>query len=242
MNAILLVKTALERTFPPVYKFVRRRLPRWVLFSLIYHANYWGNADSRSGPGSDLNATEVTRAELPALLQKLGVRSLLDAACGDFFWMSQTGLPIDTYIGVDIVPSIVKKNVRMYGNERTQFYCLDICRDELPQVDAILAREVLIHLSNNDILEALANFRRTGAKYLLATTFAAIESNDNIATSQWRATNLQRPPFNLPAPITLIDEERPGDTTGECLGVWRLDDLGDSRAGAATLPGPHRGA
>jgi hypothetical protein len=60
------------------------------LFTNIYRSNHWGGADSVSGGGSDLEQTSALRAALPGVLQRLGVRTLLDAPCGDFHWMGST--------------------------------------------------------------------------------------------------------------------------------------------------------
>jgi SAM-dependent methyltransferase len=225
VSTILQAKSAFENQFPHAYRFVRKRLPRSVLFKLIYHSNYWGNSHSRSGPGSDLDSTAAVRGALPQLLRDLEVHSLLDAACGDFHWMSQLSLPVDEYVGVDIVPAMIRRNNAEFGNATRRFICLDFCKDMLPRVDAILAREVLVHLSYADIFKALRNFRQSGAKYLIATTHHNFESNTDIATCQWRPLNFQLAPFNLPEPIALVDERRDTEAGGMSLGVWRLESV-----------------
>jgi len=98
-------------------------------------------------------------------------------------------------------------------------------RDPLPHADLILCRDGLVHLSFADIRAALRNFRRSGARWLLATTFIAHEHNDDIRTGGWRMLNLERLPFHLPPPATLIDERRPmpdGSDSGKRLGLWEL--------------------
>ncbi len=45
-----------------------------------------------SGLGSEIDATAVLRAELPPLLARLGVTSLLDAPCGDAGWINRADL------------------------------------------------------------------------------------------------------------------------------------------------------
>jgi hypothetical protein len=51
-------------------------------FERIHEINLWGAAASVSGLGSETDATATLRADLPGLLRKLGVKSLLDAPCG----------------------------------------------------------------------------------------------------------------------------------------------------------------
>ncbi len=78
---------------------------RQRVFAGIYSQNLWGHAESVSGAGSSLTATERARRELPAIWQQYQVRSLLDAPCGDFHWMQTIAHQLDRYVGVDIVRS-----------------------------------------------------------------------------------------------------------------------------------------
>src|SRR5437762_14003755 len=52
------------------------------IFSRIYRDDIWRDGESLSGWGSTLEQTEILRSELPGLLSRLGVKSLLDAPCG----------------------------------------------------------------------------------------------------------------------------------------------------------------
>src|SRR6476619_5905924 len=76
-------------------------------FQRIHDTNMWGAEASASGLGSELDATAALRAQLPRLLKKLGVASLLDAPCGDAGWINQADLDV-RYAGVDIVPSLIE--------------------------------------------------------------------------------------------------------------------------------------
>jgi hypothetical protein len=73
---------------------------------------------------------------------------------------------------------------------------------------------------------ALLNFERSGAGYLLATTFPRVDRNSDTQTGGWRPVNLERPPFNFSPPLALVDEKRRdanGIDMAKCLGLWRLD-------------------
>jgi hypothetical protein len=94
----------------------------------------------------------------------------------------------------------------------------------------IFSRDMTVHLSNRDALAAFRNFKRSKSEYLLTTTFTATETNEDILTGEWRPMNLQRPPFNFPDPLRLINEhctEDGGKYTDKSLGLWRLKDLPD---------------
>jgi SAM-dependent methyltransferase len=190
-----------------------------AVFTNIYRHNGWGNPESVSGRGSTLAHTEVVRRELPRLLRELGARSLLDAPCGDFNWMRHVELDGVSYVGADVVPEMIKRNRREYGRAGRRFVVLDVTRDRLPRSDVILCRDCFIHLSFEHTLAALDNFRRSGSRYLLATTHTNIRQNTDIETGGWRSLNLELPPFNLPPPERLILEHA---WVAKCLGLWRL--------------------
>lgn len=198
-------------------------------FSDIYQRNAFGDAESRSGGGSSMGQTETVRRELPPLLRELGVKILIDAPCGDFFWMQHAELGVERYIGIDIVNEMIARDQQLFGGEKRQFLCLDIIDDPLPRADLIFCRDCLVHLNFAQTNKALRNFRRSGARYLLTTTFTARDRNvDLVGKDIWRTLNLERPPFNLPKPLRLLNEgctEGGGAYGDKCLGLWRLQDL-----------------
>ncbi len=191
-----------------------------AVFARIHARNAWGDDESVSGRGSTMARTEAVRRELPPLLASIGARSLLDAPCGDFNWMRHVDLGSIAYVGVDVVPALVESNRRRYGSPDREFLRLDLVRDPLPRADVVLCRDCLIHLSLADAAAALANIRRSGARWLLATTHERERENIDTPTGGFRPLNLRHAPFHLPAPSALITED---PTTGKSLGLWRLD-------------------
>jgi hypothetical protein len=199
-------------------------------FSQIYDKNIFGGRLSRSGEGSDLVQTAVIRRELPGLVKELGVETLLDAPCGDWYWMQNTTLGLKKYIGVDIVEALVAKNQSQFGNDTTSFQYANLTADTLPKVDMIFSRDCLVHLSFDDAKRILANFKESGSRYLLTTTFTDRSTNNDLVGRDgfWRPLNMQLPPFNFPPPLKLINEdctEQRGQYADKCLGLWLLDDI-----------------
>lgn len=192
------------------------------IFVEIHRANTWSSSESRSGPGSTLSRTDIIRHELPKLLKRLKISSLLDAPCGDMNWIGKIELPIDRYIGVDIVPALIVQHQLVVRAKPHIFIEADLLHDTLPTCDAILCRDCLIHFSEKDIQRALKNFINSGATYLIATTHPAVTFNTHILTGEWRSVNLQISPYFLPAPLEMIVEN---EQTSKSLGVWRLDQL-----------------
>ena len=193
-------------------------------FTRIYEQNHWANEESRSGVGSTLAATEALRRELPAFLEALKVRTVLDAACGDYHWLSQANLELDSYTGVDIVEPLIVAN-QAFADMRTSFQCLDIRVNPLPKVDLILCRDTLVHMSYHDIQATLRNFVLSGATYVLMTTFPKYLNEDLRGNQIWRPLNLELPPFKLPKPLLFLNEEcheDGGKYDDKGLGLWRL--------------------
>lgn len=217
----------------------RGRFIMRAVFTAFYRKNMWFNAESRSGPGSTLEITQPIRTELPALVGQLGVRRLLDIPCGDFHWMKGLDLDIDSYIGADLVSDLVDANTRRHGNSVRRFLRLDVTCDALPKADLVLCRDCLVHLPERYVWRAIDGIRRSGATYLLTTTFPSHERNRDIAfPGQWRPLNLEADPYGFPAPLRLLDE---GNTwkadrhPGKSLGLWRTRDL--SALGSRTARG-----
>jgi hypothetical protein len=198
------------------------------VFTEIYSKNAWNGTDSSSGTGSDLFQTRVIAREIPTLCAGLGVATLLDVPCGDFYWMSHVRLGGVDYTGADIVDELVLANQKRYGREGVRFRTLNLIRDTLPRVDLILCRDCLVHLSFADVFTALGRICESGSLYLLTTTFPDRTDNDDIAMGDWRPLNLERAPFALPPALRVINEgctEGDGFYCDKSLGLWRLADV-----------------
>ena len=153
------------------------------------------------------NRTRSLRCQLPQLLETWSIRSLLDVPCGDFSWMKFVELGSRAYIGGDIVPDLVERNNDQYRSSNRRFCVVDIMKDRLPSADLLLCRDCLIHLSVRDVLLALSNIARSQIPYVLTTNYPLFTRNTDIVTGDFRAINLQLPPFSLPSPASAIPED-----------------------------------
>ncbi|MBA4369063.1 MAG: hypothetical protein C0403_15645, partial [Desulfobacterium sp.] len=190
-------------------------------FTKVYRENLFNGVTSRSGQGSALIQTEVIRKELPEIIKKFAINTFMDAPCGDFHWMKETDLDVNKYIGIDVVQHVVDYNNKHYANPGKQFICKDLTHDVLPYADLIFCRDCLVHLSYYDAKRILNNFKKSGSKYLLTTTFTSRNQNMDLNDGFWRTLNLNLPPFNFPEPIILINEkcsESNGDYSDKSLG------------------------
>lgn len=207
-------------------------------FERIERTNLWGAATSVSGLGSEDPATSAIREAFSPLLQRLGARSLLDAPCGDAGWIGRLELDVD-YTGVDIVQSLIEANRRRVegAGSSARFIVGDITRDALPRADVVLCRDCLVHLSFANIARAVRNFRASGARFLLATTFPEWEQNQDCEDGDWRALNMEKAPFEWQAPHASINErceEGDGGWRDKSLGLWRLDQLPEAKPESRT--------
>jgi methyltransferase family protein len=189
---------------------------RQDVFTKIYNENLWGSEESRSGVGSSEVATVAIVKELPSLWKRYGIRSLVDAPCGDCRWMSQIAPNLESYIGVDIVPGLIESNRTKYSS--LAFNCADLTREVLPKADAILCRDCFQHLPTRLILSALKNFRDSGARWAFLTTNDDVRINDDAVIGGFRPINLRLPPFSFPNPMEKIAE----DDHGRSLALWPL--------------------
>ena len=205
---------------------------RATIFRRIYRQNRWGSAESASGVGSHLDQTTLVRRQLPELLSKYQITSMLDAPCGDLFWLSRVeGLNLDRYIGIDIVPDLINRLKATPPIPNAEFHRLDVISQDLPKADLVMCRDLLVHLSRPQIYKCLRNFRRSGATYLLVTTFPQ-QVNADIVNSRWRPINLTAPPYDFPVPLATIVEGSTQrnkalglDFKDKELALWRLADL-----------------
>jgi hypothetical protein len=198
-------------------------------FRRIHDTSLWRAASSVSGVGSEMDETAALRADLPRLLARLGITSLLDAPCGDAGWINAADLGV-RYAGVDIVPALIEslRARAAAGDIGGEYHRADITRDSLSRCDAILCRDCLVHLSFANIERAVVNFKASGAAWLIATTFPGWQINHDCEDGDWRALNFERAPFNWGVPVELLNEnctEAGGGWRDKSLGVWRLAEI-----------------
>jgi len=195
---------------------------RGKVFSRIAHEGRWGEKFS-SGYGSSVDYTANARLAIRRIIEWFGITSMVDVACGDFGWMPLALAEAPDgfrYVGGDIVPELVER--ARSAHPEYEFRVIDFVSDELPRCDLIFCRDVLQHLPLPDIQKALRNFSRSGAKYLLATTYLRCTGRRNARrkrVGQCCDRNLIVPPFNLADPIVIFGERDPAH---KFLGLWEL--------------------
>lgn len=195
------------------------------LFTRIYEQNLFGDPESRSGRGSSLTATRTVRAALPGIIERYGIGSMLDIPCGDYNWMRTVDLGQVAYIGADIVDSAVADLTLRHGDATHSFVRLDARNDKLPKVDLIFCRDLFMHLPNADIAAVLANFKRSGSRYLCSTNFPGVQANADTHIGGFRPFSLEAAPFDLPPPLETIADDDFSKRWGRSISIWPVSAL-----------------
>lgn len=189
-------------------------------FDAIYRTGVWQHGDDTtpgSGQGSSLASTGSLRQVLPSLLVELKAETLLDVGCGDFSWMQHLAAEVD-YIGIDVVETVIEKNRELFERPGRRFSALDATVDDLPDADVVLCREVLFHLSFEDIHKLLRNLLSKNRRWLILTSDRQTLFNSNIPTGDFRLLNLEARPFGFPPPRHEIDDY--AVFPRRIIGVW----------------------
>lgn len=197
------------------------------LFSSYYNKNYWRDKESISGGGSTIEGTKVLREKLEKLFTKYNIKSMADIPCGDYNWMQYVKKTDVDYIGADIVPEMIEKDNNLYKDDHTNFIKLDITKNEIPKVDLILVRDCFVHLSYENIINALNQIKQSESKYLLTTSFMKWPRNFDIPDGMWRPINLEKSPFKMDKPLEiLVEESEKSDTfSDKSLFLYSIDEM-----------------
>jgi hypothetical protein len=178
------------------------------------------------GSGSTLESTIDVRDFLPKIFKKYGIKSMVDAPCGDFSWMKTVNLEGVDYCGYDILDFVLEA-ARNNGPGKN-FILQDIIDLPINKADLIQCRDFLFHIENQEILKVIDNFKRSGSTYLLSTTFKEINVIYDLSDEEktegygWRPINLELDFYGLGTPLERIDETGPR-VKGRSVGLWKLN-------------------
>ena len=79
----------------------------------------------------------------------------MDLGCGDFRVGSRIARPGLSYHGVDVVEELIRYNTKHFPGPGVTFSCRDLTRDDLPDAQLGLIRQVLQHLSDDQVQRTL---------------------------------------------------------------------------------------
>ena len=214
-----LIATAIKIINYPINRLKYKRFQSRVLslesnedrFTWIYKNDHWECRESVSGTGSTLEYTENLRKELPNLFSRHSIQKGFDAPCGDFIWMSHLLPSVKLeYIGGDIVKPLIDNLNSKHKSANISFVHFDLVKEIPPEVDLMICRDCLFHLSFQDTKSVLENFIKSKSTYLLSTTHKNMGSsftNRDISTGDFRCIDLFSKPYSFPAdPLYVIED------------------------------------
>lgn len=195
-------------------------------FQRVYDTKAWGLAGGGSGTGSDPNKTRVVQEALPEIIARYNITSMLDSSCGSMVWMPQvlenvtSKQPNFKFMGVDVVCSLIEQHKEKFASSRGyEFACLDYASQQLPcGYDLIFSRDSLQHVPSYAIWNFLNNAKSSKARYLLVGSYLEEQGgNKEIPAGEYFSLNLLKPPYNLPQPLEVVDEQTPGEPVKHLL-------------------------
>ena len=176
-------------------------------FRTIYRTKAWGDGGEKfcSGLGSRGPASEQYCEFVIKFIRDHNVQSIVDLGCGDFVVGRRImeGSSI-VYTGIDVVPELIEHHKTSAHDARATFQCLDIATDPLPSADLYLVRQVLQHLSNEEIAKVLVNLRN-GSRALISEdvpihpkSFNRDKTHGPDVRSYWDSgVYVEQPPFSM---------------------------------------------
>ena len=182
--------------------------PTKAVMQQIYDQHLWGGNgyDFYSGEGS--HNLRIITPYLEGIITFLKSHEkplvVCDLGCGDFNVGQHFTKYTKTYIGIDIVDALIERNKILFKEQGLNFYCLDATKDDLPVADCVIVRQVLQHLSNNEIETILKKL--SAYKYIILTEHVPVGefvSNKDILTGQGirlkynSGVTISEPPFNF---------------------------------------------
>jgi SAM-dependent methyltransferase len=168
-------------------------------FDEIYQTGFWAKATDgagTSGSGSTKEITREYRAYLEEFIRSHGVKSVVDAGCGDWEFSSAVDWNRARYLGVDISSTVIAGVKRKYQSKTVTFKVGDVTQS-LPPADLLICKDVLQHLPNALIQKFIKNNLRKGKYKWAIITNDRGPDNPDANPGDYRSINLSAAPFNV---------------------------------------------
>lgn len=172
------------------------------VFTEIYRSKVWGDG---SGGGSvpDVARPYISFMSTVILGAMCSHRyfTVLDIGCGDGAIADQIDWYNAMYVGIE---ASTCELAEMGGQPLHIFQNFDALTDPLPAADLVLCKEVMQHLSNEQVqllLDRTAHYQRR--LFTNSKPGPEVTENEDIDTGGFRPVDLSLPPFNQPCKTVL---------------------------------------
>ncbi len=162
------------------------------VFCSIYARDAWKGG---SGEGSRAENTLIYREYLQQFLKEKNIRTVVDFGCGDWQFSKLIDWSNTHYLGVDIVPEVIRKNRDVFGRDRIDFAIVDGPKSALPEADLLIVKDVLQHWPTTDVQSFLTTLSRF--RFALITNCIDTATNTDCELGGYRGIDLRSPPFSL---------------------------------------------
>ncbi len=137
----------------------------------IYMQHLWGGNEHEFYSGEGSHFPEIVEPYIVALTDFLTSfeepLEVCDLGCGDFNVGKELVKFSKKFIAIDIVPDLIVRNKEKHKAKKLEFHCLNIAEDDLPSADCAIVRQVLQHLSNEEIQRVVNKLKNY--KYVILT-------------------------------------------------------------------------
>ncbi len=174
----------------------------------VYDLKLWGDNNTAFYSGEGSHNDSIVQPYLEAVQSFLSSfefpLTVCDLGCGDFNIGKELLAFTSSYIAVDIVPELIEHNRSVFQLNNLQFESLDIAVDSLPQGDCAIVRQVLQHLSNDEVSRVVSKL--SGYNYVILTEHLPngefipnidIISGQGIRIKKKSGIRLTDPPFSM---------------------------------------------
>jgi hypothetical protein len=184
------------------------------IFTNVYQNKLWGEslAENESPFYSGLGSSDpqIVDPYVDTVKQFFSSfqtkKKAVDLGCGDFRVGSRIVDSFDSYIACDVVPELVDFNQRYWQHLPVEFRVVDLAKDEIPTGEVLILRQVLQHLSNDEIYKFIQRIPQ-GFRFLLLTEHLPSENDflanrDKVTGTDIRLGSgsgvvLTQPPFSM---------------------------------------------
>jgi SAM-dependent methyltransferase len=129
-------------------------------------------------------------------MDRCSVQTVIDVGCGDWTYSRHLDFSGRQYLGIDVVPSVIARNIAEFGAPNVRFTQENLCAPgDLPDCDLLLCKDVLQHLSTANVMAILGKIG--GARMALITNDYH-PSNRDCSNGDTRPLDVSAPPFNFP--------------------------------------------
>jgi SAM-dependent methyltransferase len=144
---------------------LNRKRSNKEIFSKIYDNHQWGGEGQEnfySGEGTYFKDVQIYIDTVSDFIKENNIKTVCEIGCGDFNVTGELLKKVEVnYTGLDVVPSLIEHLTENFSTESIQFSCVDAASTnaKIPDVEMCIIRQVLQHLSNENILKILENIR-----------------------------------------------------------------------------------